>query len=167
MWSEEKKQGTVEVLLTMPLREEEVVLGKFLAGCLLLLVTLLFTLPIPVILAVIGDPDPGPIWGGYLGSLFMGAAYLAMGLFASSVTENQIVAFILAVVLCFLFYFCGFFTVQGILPGVLESFFSKLSVYRHFLSIQRGVLDSRDIIYYLSMIVFFLYLNVFVLRRRG
>lgn len=167
MWSEEKKQGTIEVLLTMPLNGAEVVLGKFLAGLGLLGVTLLLTAPIPIILSIIGDPDLGPIWGGYVGGFFLGAAYLAMGLFASSLTENQIVAFILAVVLCFVFYFCGYFSLQGILPSMLESFFTKLSLYKHFLSIQRGVLDTRDIIYYLSIILFFLYLNVLVIKRRG
>jgi len=167
MWSEEKKQGTIEVLLTMPVKEEAVVLGKFIACLCLLMVTLALTIPIPIILSIIGDPDSGPILGGYLGALFLGGAYLAIGLFASSLTENQIVAFILAVVFCFLLYFCGHFSLQGILPGVFESFFFKLSLYRHYLSIQRGVLDSRDIIYYLCVILFFLYLNTVVIRWRG
>jgi ABC-2 type transport system permease protein len=166
MWSEEKKVGTIEVLLTMPLHESEVVAGKFLAGLGLLIVSLVLTAPIPVILAVIGDPDFGPIWGGYLGTVFLGAAYLAIGLFASSLTENQIVAFILAVVMCFIFYIMGVFTMQGILPAALEKYVSYLSLHVHFQSIQRGVLDSRDIIYYLAIILFFLFLNVFVIRHR-
>lgn len=166
MWSEEKKMGTIELLLTMPLKESEVVLGKFLAAVGLLVVSLLFTLPIPIMLAVIGDPDFGPIWGGYLGTLFLGSAYLAIGFFASSLTENQIVAFLLALVLCFVFSFFGLFSIQGILPAALEAFFSKLSLSIHYESIQRGVLDSRDIIFYISIIIFFLYLNVQVIRHR-
>jgi ABC-2 type transport system permease protein len=166
MWSEEKKLGTLEILLTLPLREWEVVAGKFLAGLGLLGVSLVLTFPIPVILSLIGDPDFGPIWGGYLGTLFLGAAYLAIGLFASSLTENQIVAFILAVVMCFVFYIMGVFTMQGILPAFLERYLTYMSLLYHFQSIQRGVLDSRDIIYYVSIILFFLFLNVYVIRHR-
>lgn len=166
MWSEEKKQGTIEVLLTLPLHEWEVVLGKFLAGLFLLVTSLVLTLPIPLILFLTGDPDPGPVWGGYLGTLFFGAAYLAIGLFASSLTENQIVALLLAIAFCFVFSFFGLFSIQGILPPVLEGFFSKLSLHTHYRSIQRGVLDSRDIVYYFSVILFFLYLNVWVIRYR-
>ncbi len=166
MWAEEKKQGTMEVLLTMPLREEEVVAGKFLAGAALIAVTLLFTAPIPFILSIIGDPDMGPIWGGYVGTMLLGAAYLAIGLFASSLTENQIVAFIFALVLCFLVTFFGIFSMQGILPSALEGLFSKMSLSMRFQSIQRGVLDSRDLLYYFSVILFFLYLNVLTIRHR-
>jgi ABC-2 type transport system permease protein len=166
MWAEEKKLGTIEVLLTLPLREWEAVLGKFMAGLGLLCVSLLLTFPIPLILGLIADPDYGPILGGYLGTLFLGAAYLAIGLFASSLTENQIVALLVAIVLCFVFSFWGLFSIQGILPAALEGFFSKLSLFTHFKSIQRGVLDTRDILYYLSVILFFLYLNVFSLRHR-
>ncbi|MHC4942624.1 MAG: ABC transporter permease subunit [Planctomycetota bacterium] len=166
MWAEEKKLGTIEVLLTLPLREWEVVLGKFIAGLGLLAISLLLTFPIPLILSLIAEPDYGPIWGGYTGTLFLGAAYLAIGLFASSLTENQIVALLVAIVLCFVFSFWGLFSLQGILPAVLEGFFSKLSLFTHFKSIQRGVLDTRDILFYLSMILFFLYLNVLALRHR-
>ena len=166
MWAEEKKQGTLEILLTLPLREGEVVLGKFLAGFTLLTATLVLSLPIPIVLFVVGRPDAGPIWGGYIGVVFLGAAYLAIGLFASSLTENQIVAFIFAVVLCFILYFLGYFSVQGILPAALEGLLFKLSLYSHYESIQRGVLDTRDILYYLSVILFFLFLNVRVIQSR-
>ena len=165
-WSEERKQGTMEVLLTMPVREGEVVAGKFLAGAGLIAVALLFTAPIPAILCFIGDPDLGPLWGGYAGAFLLGAAYLSMGLFTSSLTENQIVAFILGVMLCFVFAFFGIFSIQGILPAALETFFSKLSLSMRFQSIQRGVLDSRDLLYYVTVILFFLYLNARVVRHR-
>jgi ABC-2 type transport system permease protein len=101
-----------------------------------------------------------------VGTLLLGASYLAIGLFASSLTENQIVAFILAMILCFVFAFFGIFSMQGILPSGLESVFSKMSLSIRFQSIQRGVLDSRDIIFYLSIILFFLYLNVLTIRHR-
>ena len=166
MWSEEKKLGTIEVLLTMPLKETEVVAGKFLAGVGMILAALLFTAPIPIILSMIGDPDYGPIWGGYVGTLLLGSSYLAIGLFASSLTENQIVAFIMGMILCFIFAFFGIFSMQGILPSALESVFSKMSLSIRFQSIQRGVLDSRDLIFYLSIILFFLYLNVLAIRHR-
>lgn len=166
MWSEEKKQGTLEILLTMPLREFDVVLGKFLAGALLLLVSLALTFPLPLILGFIGSPDWGPIWGGYLGAFFLGAAFIAIGLFASSLTENQIIAFLLSVVFCFVFSFWGLFSLQGLLPAGLERFFMQLSLYTHFESIQRGVLDSRDLLYYGSVILFFLFLNMMIVRHR-
>ncbi|MFH2001499.1 MAG: ABC transporter permease subunit [Planctomycetota bacterium] len=166
MWSEEKKQGTIEVLLTFPVREAEVVFGKFLAGLGLVATSLVLTFPIPVILCMLGDPDPGPIWGGYAGSLFLGAAFLALGLCASSLTENQIISLLLAIVLCFVFSFWGLFSIQGILPAAMEGFFSELSLCTHFESIQRGVLDSRDVVYYFSMILFLLFVNVMLIRRR-
>ncbi|MBU0753578.1 MAG: ABC transporter permease subunit [Planctomycetes bacterium] len=159
LWAEERKLGTIELLLTLPLRTWEVVLGKFLAGLGLLVVSLLMTLPIPLVLCGMGNPDLGPILGGYAGTLLLGAVYLAIGLFASSLTENQIVALLVAITLCFLFSFWGLFSLQGILPAAMEGFFSKLSIYHHFKSIRRGVLDTRDLVYYISMILFFLYLN--------
>ncbi len=167
MWSEEKKLGTLEILLTMPMREGEIVFGKFLAGFGLLLLSFVLTLPIPIILGIVGDPDFGPIWGGYIGSLLLGAAYLSIGLFASGLTENQIVAFIVGVVLCFIFLFIGLLPLQGILPVALEGLVSYLSLSTHFASIQRGVLDTRDLVYYILLVVFFLYLNTrFVKSRR-
>jgi ABC-2 type transport system permease protein len=159
MWSEEKKVGTLELLLTMPLRESEVVVGKFLAGFGLLFVTFIFTLPIPIILNHVGNPDFGPIWGGYLGGLFLGGAFLAVGLFASGLTENQIVAYIIGLVICAILLFVGMLPLQGILPVAFERIVQYLSLVYHFESIQRGVLDTRDVVYYLTVITFFLFLN--------
>ena len=166
MWSEEKKLGTMETLLTMPLKEGEIVLGKFLAGLGLIVLSFILTLPVPVILNIVGRPDFGPIWGGYIGSIFLGAAYLAIGLFASGLTENQIVAFIIGVLCCFILFYIGIFPFQGILPEKLEGTVAYLSLYTHFESIQRGVIDSRDVVYYLSVIIFFLFLNTRVVKMR-
>ncbi len=166
MWSEEKKLGTLELLLTMPLKEGEIVLGKFLAGFGLILLTFIFTLPIPILLGIVGDPDFGPIWGGYLGALFLGAAYLSIGLFASGLTENQIVAFIIGVMGSLLLLLIGVLPLQGILPSALEGIVLYLSLYTHFESIQRGLIDTRDVFYYVSVIVFFLYLNTRTVKIR-
>jgi ABC-2 type transport system permease protein len=166
LWAEEQKLGTMEVLMTWPLREYEAVLGKFLAGLGFLSVSLLLTLPLAITVFLVGDPDPGPILAGYLGLLFMGGAYLAIGLFASSLSENQIVAFIVGVFLTFVLFVIGEDFVLVAVPGSLAPLFGSLGLGAHFSSISRGVIDSRDVIYYLSVIFFFLYLNVRRLESR-
>ncbi len=160
LWAEEQKLGTMEVLMTWPVREYEAVLGKYFAGLGLLLVSLLLTLPLTATVFLVGGPDPGPILTGYLGLVFMGGAYLAIGLFASSLTENQIVAFILGVIMTFALFIVGEDFIIVAAPGWLAPILSFLGLGAHFSSIGRGVIDSRDVIYYLSVIFFFLYLNV-------
>jgi len=166
-WSEEKKLGTIELLLTLPLKDFYVVTAKFLASLGLIVAALLLTLSIPITAAILGDIDVGPIIGGYIGLIFMGAAYLAIGLFISSLTENQIIAFILAVVASFLLLICGEPIVTASLPHSLVGFFQYLGLGTHFTSIGRGVLDSRDFIYYLSIIGFFIWLNLKVIEARS
>jgi len=158
-WAEEKKLGTVELLMTLPVRDYEVVLGKFLASFIFLIVTLLCTLPLPLTVMLVGNPDIGPIWGGYLGAFLMGGAYLAICCYASSPTENQIVAFIIAIFLCFALLITAENLVIMNLPAALVPVFSFLGLGAHFDSIGRGVIDSRDIVYYISVIGFFLFLN--------
>jgi len=158
-WAEEKKLGTIELLMTLPVKDYEVVLGKFLASFIFLIVTLLCSLPLPLTVMAVGNPDVGPIWGGYLGAFFMGGAYLAIGCFASSLTENQIVAFIIAIFLSFALLIIGENLVIMNLPAALVPVFTFLGLGAHFESIGRGVIDSRDIIYYISIIGFFLFLN--------
>ncbi len=160
LWAEEQKLGTLEVLMTWPVREHEAVLGKYFAGLGLLLVSLLLTLPLTATVFLVGGPDPGPILTGYLGLVFMGGAYLAIGLFASSLTENQIVAFIFGVIMTFALFIVGEDFIIVAAPGWLAPILSFLGLGAHFSSIGRGVIDSRDVIYYLSVIFFFLYLNV-------
>jgi len=166
-WSEERKQGTIELLFTMPVSEREVVLAKFLAGLGLLAVALVCTFMLPVTIILLGDVDAGPIIGGYLGLLFMGGAYLAIGLWISSITDNQIIAFILGVVICFILFIIGEPFVTSGLPHTLVSFFQYLGLGSHFNSIGRGVIDSRDLIYYLSAIFFFLFLNLKSIEARS
>jgi ABC-2 type transport system permease protein len=158
-WAEEKKSKTVELLLTWPVSDAQVVLGKFLAALAFLAATVALSVTIPVTLFIIGSPDPGPIIGGYAGALLMGAAYLAIGLWVSSHTENQIVAFILAWVAIFVLMIIGHPVVTLKAPEFLVPLFSFLGLFTHFESIERGVIDSRDVIYYLSMTGVFLFLN--------
>jgi ABC-2 type transport system permease protein len=160
LWAEEKKLGTIELLMTFPVRDVEVVLGKFVAALAFLTVALALSFPLALTAAYAGDPDWGAIFGGYLGSVLLGGAYLAIGVFASSLTENQIVAFLIAVVTCFGMYVTGEEFVLYRVPQALVGFLSYLSLGTHFESIGRGVLDTRDLIYYLSVIGFFLFLNV-------
>jgi ABC-2 type transport system permease protein len=165
-WSEEKKVRTLELLLTWPVSDIQVVAGKFLAAFGFLLVVILFSLTIPITIIFIGKPDIGPMVGGYVGALLMGGAYIAIGMWVSSYTENQIIAFILGVVATFALFIIGnpFFTMAA--PQMLIPVLSYLGLANHFDSIERGVIDSRDIIYYCSVIGFFLFLNVQSLASR-
>ena len=160
LWAEEKKSGTIEVLMTLPVKDHEIALGKFFASFSFLTIALLLSGSIPITLAFLGDVDFGPIIGGYLGACLLGGAYLAIGLFISSLAENQIVAFIISAILCFALFIIGEDIVLAPLPDYLRSTFAFLGLGNHFASVQRGVIDSRDLIYYLSVIGFFLFLNI-------
>jgi ABC-2 type transport system permease protein len=159
-WAEERKLGTDEILLTLPIRDWEAVLGKFLAGLAFLALAIALTFPLAITVSALGEPDPGPMIGGYLGLLLMGAAYLSIALFASSLTENQIVAFIVGITLSFALFIVGEDIVLIAVPQWLAPVLRYVGLGQHFASITRGVIDSRDIVYYLSVIGFFLYLNV-------
>ena len=165
-WAEEKKVKTLELLLTWPVSDLEVVIGKFLASFCFLGIAILLSLSVPITIMCLGKPDLGPIIGSYLGTLLMGAAYLAIGLWISSLTENQIVAFILGVVATFILFIIGNPFVTMVMPYYLVPVLSYLGLGTHFESISRGVIDSRDIIYYLSVIGFFLFLNVRSIESR-
>jgi ABC-2 type transport system permease protein len=166
LWAEERKVGTMELLMTLPVTDTEAVLGKFLASFVFLLLSLALSFVVPIVVAALGDPDPGQIIGGYLGSVLIGAAFLAIGLFISSLTENQIVAFILSVVGIFGLFILGEDFVLFGVPDRLVPVFSFLGLAGHYDSVSRGVVDSRDIVYYLSVIGFFLYLNVKSIEAR-
>jgi ABC-2 type transport system permease protein len=144
----------------------EVVAGKFLASFALLAIVVLLSITIPITIAIIGHPDPGQIVGQYLGAILMGAAYLAIGLWISSLTENQIIAFIIGVVVIFVLFIISTPFILMRLPAFISPFFTFVGLGSHFESINRGVIDSRDIIYYLSVIGFFLFLNVCSLGSR-
>lgn len=166
-WAEERKLGTLETLLTLPVCDTDIVLGKFFASLALIATALLLTLPIAVTVAFLGYMDTGPVIGGYIGSLLLGGAYLSIGLVISALTESQIIAFIGGVAVCFLMLIIGTpFIAQGA-STELTQFLQYLGLGTHFESISRGVIDSRDMLYYLSIIGFFLYLNVKVLKFRA
>jgi ABC-2 type transport system permease protein len=167
LWAEEKKSGTIEFLLTMPITTAQAVLAKFFGALAFMFFALLLTITIPVSISFLGRIDFGPVIGSYLGSLFLAGAYLALGLFLSSLTRNQIIAFVLGLVSCFLVFIIGADFVLISAPPALAPLMSFLSLGSHFDNIARGVIDSKDIIYYLSFIFFFLWLNTRVIEKRA
>ena len=167
LWAEERKIGTLEVLMTLPVQEKEIVLGKFLASLALLTVMLALTFNVPLLVSALGDPDGGTIICGYLGSLLMGASFLAIGLFASALSGNQIVAFILGIAICAAMLIVGEAYFLLFIPDILVPFFNYLGLGTHFESIGRGIIDTRDIVYYLSVIGVFLYLNLVIVENRS
>lgn len=166
LWSEEKKLKTIEVLLTWPVRDGEVVVGKFLASFLFIAIALTLTVSIPFSISRIGSLDWGVVSASYFGALLLAGSYLAIGLWVSILTENQIIAFILGVVISFLLFIIGEPLVLEVIPDGFVPLFSYLGLGSHFESISRGVIDSRDVLYYFSMIFFFLFLNVKSLGKR-
>lgn len=170
MFADEKKGGTMELLLTKPLSDLQIILAKYIAGLFLLLVSLLPTLIYYYSVYSLGNPagnvDSGGAFGSYIGLLFLGSAFLSIGLFASSLTDNQIVAFLLAMFLCF-FIFYGFDQISGFeLFGSLDLFILKLGINEHYNSLSRGVIDSRDVLYFLSVIALFITATRLVIQSR-
>lgn len=166
LWAEEAKQGTLELLLTFPARDLELVLGKFLASWILLAVALALTFPLAVSVRLLGNLDPGPVIGGYLGALLLGGAYLAVGQFLSALTENQILAFILAFVVCLAMYGIGTEMISGLFSDSTAAWMRSLGTGSRFESIARGVIDLRDLVYYASIMTFFIFLCVGALRAK-
>lgn len=156
--AEERKMGTLELLLTAPVRDSEVILGKFLGSLGILTVMLAPTLYYPILLWRFGDPDWGPIATGYLGLFLLGSVSLAVGLFASSLTSNQLVAAVVAGGILFALWFVGM--AADLLPEALGEVIGYLSLSYHFPDFMRGVIDTRGIIYYLSITVLFLFLAI-------
>ncbi|MDF9391834.1 MULTISPECIES: ABC transporter permease subunit [Methylococcus] len=167
LWADERKSGTIELLLTLPVTMGQAVLAKFLAAWSFVALALALTFPIWLTVNYLGDPDNGVIVTGYLGSLLMAGAYLAIGACLSAATRSQVVAFILSVVVCFLFLLAGFPLVldvfRAIAPQSLVDAIAGLSFLSHFNGISRGVIDLRDLIYFLLTIGFWLYANAVVI----
>jgi ABC-2 type transport system permease protein len=149
--AEEKGSGTIELLITMPVRDWEVVVGKWLAAMALLCTTLLLTMVFAVTVAKLGPLDKGPAVAGYVGLLLMGGSYIAVGVMASSFARNQVVALIIAFGICFALFLFG--KVLPFVPDALKPVVAFLSTDTHFENVSRGVIDSRDVFYYLSLIV--------------
>ncbi len=156
--AEERKLGTIELLLTAPIRDSEVILGKFLGSLYILTVMLALTLYYPLLLKIFGDPDMGPIVTGYIGLLLIGYTALAIGIFASSLTSNQIVAAVVAIGILLALYFVGF--ASTFLPKALGDVVSYFSLSHYFPDFMSGIIDTRGIVYYLSITVLFLFLAV-------
>ncbi|MBR1792608.1 MAG: gliding motility-associated ABC transporter permease subunit GldF [Bacteroidales bacterium] len=170
MFAEEKKNGTMELLLTKPLSEMTIIWAKFLAGLTLVFISLLPTLVTYFSVYALGDPvgniDSGSVAGSYIGLLSLGAAFVAIGLFASAITSNQIVAFITAAVLC-AFGYLGFESLYHMeILGDADLLVKSIGMRHHYESISRGVVDTRDLIYYLSIIAIFLMATRLVLQSR-
>jgi len=170
LWSEEKKLGTAELLLTLPMKVEHIVLGKFFASFVFYLVALAGTLVIPVLLLLLGRPDFGPIIGGYFGAIFLGAFFLSVGIFISGFFSDQIVSLIITSISCGFLALIGWqyvpMVIDGWFPGLGEFLYSYIGVTRHFNDIERGVVDLKSIIYFVSFTALFLYLNAKSLERR-
>ena len=156
-FSEEKKQGTIELLLTKPVKEYELVIGKFLSAFVLMVITLLPTLFYVAVVLLLGDTDKGALVGGYLGLILMGAIYIGVGIFASSLTENQVIAFIISFVAVFALFMMGK-VLQQISPGLVSTV-EFLSADFHYSNISRGVIDTRDLFYYFSLIFLTMFLT--------
>jgi ABC-2 type transport system permease protein len=169
LWSEERRQGTLELLLTMPITPWQAIVGKFLASWLFLALALALTFPIVITVNYLGDADGGAIAGGYLGSLFLAGGYLAISCMTSAITRNQVISFILSVVICLFLILAGWPPVTRMLEAVSESArlvqaVAAFSVMTHFEDFQRGVLDTHDIVFFLCMIVFCLFTTSVIIR---
>lgn len=169
-FAEEKKTGTIELLFTRPITELQIILAKYFAGVTLVTISLLPTLfyyySVYKLGLPVGNIDSGGTWGSYIGLLLLGAGFVAIGVFASSLTDNQVIAFILAMVLCFV-CFSGFdYIGQSGIAGKSESLIVGLGINSHYASLSRGVIDTRDVLYFLSLISFFVLLTRFMLEKR-
>jgi ABC-2 type transport system permease protein len=168
LWSEERRAGTIELLLTMPITPWQAILGKFLASWAFLAIALALTFPVVLTVNILGSPDNGMVFAGYLGSLFLSGAYLAITCMTSAMTRNQVIAFILAVVLCLFLILAGFNPVTDMLvrwasPAVVETV-AAFSVITHFDGFQKGVIDTKDLAFFLSVIGFALFATGVVIR---
>ena len=168
LWAEERKTGSIELLMTLPITPWQAVLGKYLAAWAFTGVALLLTFPIWITVNYLGDPDNGTIVAAYIGSFLMAGGFLAIGACLSATTRNQVIAFVITVVVCFVFLAAGFPMVLDFFtswaPQILVDGIASLSFLTHFESISKGVIDLRDLIYFGFLILAFLYANTIVLR---
>ncbi|MBV9490289.1 MAG: ABC transporter permease subunit [Verrucomicrobia bacterium] len=170
LWAEELRLGTLELLLTMPIAPWQAILGKFIASWLFLLIALALTFPLVLTVAYLGHPDFGPVFSGYLGSFLIAGAFLAITCFTSALSRNQVVSFILALVVCLFLILCGWppvtDTVTAWAPAWVVDALAGIGVMGHFEAFQHGVVDSRDLLFFGSLMVFFLFTTAVVLRVR-
>src|SRR5437870_12251211 len=168
VWAEERRSGTMELLLTMPVSTWQAIVAKFLASWIFLAVALALTFPTVITVNLLGEPDNGILFAGYLGSLFLAGAYLAITCMTSAMTRNQVVAFIVSVVICLFFILAGFNPVTDLMarwasPAVIDTV-AAFSVVTHYDGFQRGVIDTRDLFFFLSVIGFALFATGVIIR---
>lgn len=170
LWAEERKSGSIELLLTLPITVTQAVLGKFFAAWLFLAIALVLTFPIPVAVCYLGNPDIGLIITGYIGSLFMAGGFLAIGCFFSALSKNQVISFVLSVVACAFLVYAGLPTTQAylssFLPAGLVAAISQLSFQTHFESIQKGVIEFKDLAYFVLIIFGWVWASGIILDER-
>jgi len=170
LWAEERKSGNIELLLTLPITMIQAVIGKFLAAWLFTGIALVLTFPLWITVNYLGNPDNGVILAAYIGSLLMAGGFLAIGACISATTKNQVIAFIISVVICFAFLLSGFSIVldffRGWAPQYVVDAISSLSFLTHYTSISKGVIDLRDIIYFATLIGCWLYANAVVIEMK-
>jgi ABC-2 type transport system permease protein len=170
LWAEERKTGSIELLMTLPITMFQAVLGKFLAAWCFIGMALALTFPVWISVNYLGDPDNGAILAGYLGSFFMAGSFLAIGACISAANRNQVIAFIITVAVCFAFMLSGFPLVLDVFsawaPQALVDAVASLSFLSHFTTISKGVIDLRDLIYFAAMIGFWLFANAIVIESK-
>lgn len=170
LWSEERRSGSIELLLTLPITVSQAVLGKFFAAWAFLAIALILTIPMPLTVMYLGEPDVGLIITGYLGSLFMAGGFLAIGCFFSALSKSQVISFILAVTACAVFVYAGMPTtlnyLSTMLPGAMVGAVENLSFLGHFESMQRGVIEVRDLAYFIILIIGWVYACMLILEER-
>lgn len=170
LWSEERKSGTIELLMTLPVPPWQAVIAKFLAAWCFTAVALVLTFPMWITVNYLGAPDNTVILASYIGSLLMAGGFLAIGSCISGITKNQVIAFVISVVICFLFLLSGFPLVldffRGWAPQTVVNAIASFSFLTHFESIKKGVIDIRDLIYFVALISFWLYANVVVIEAK-
>ncbi|MCD6338666.1 MAG: ABC transporter permease [Verrucomicrobia bacterium] len=168
LWAEERRLGTIELLLTMPVTSTQAILGKFLASWFFLALALALTFPVVITVSYLGDPDGGLIVCGYLGSFLMAGSFLAVSSMTSAMTRNQVISFILSLVICLFLILAGWAPVQNMLvgwaPAWLVDLVASFSVMPHFAAFQRGVIDLGDLVYFLCVIAFGLFVTGVIIR---
>jgi ABC-2 type transport system permease protein len=164
LFSEEKRSGTIELLLTYPVKDIEVVLGKFAACLAIFSIMLIFTFLYPILIKIYGRPETGPIITGYIGLFFMGAAFISFGIFASSLTENQVVAAVLSFGVLLFFWMAGY-SIGFVSPSIV-SVLSYIALTQHLEGFAKGIIDSSDVIYYLNFTMLCLFLTLRALESK-
>ena len=164
LFSEELKSGTMEILFTLPLNDYEILIAKYLAATALIFICTLTTLFYTVLLFLVGIPDVGQIFASYAGLLLMCVMFTAIGVFGSALTKNQIVSFIVSFVICFFFFMIG--KISTFIPPAIQGILSFIGNDSHFDNFSKGLVDSRDVIYYLSVSAFFLYAGLALIKNR-